>query len=113
MLLIAHALFEEARVICEEIGNRNRLAIILTNIGECYYSNSQPHKAIEVLRKAEELEPDNPQYQIALARVLLQLDRETECSEIVEKLESRGFLERMLKPLHLHLSQHRRVSVPG
>lgn len=42
---------------------------------------------------AVSLDADAPQFQIAYARILLHLDREQECREIVEKLESRGFLE--------------------
>ena len=36
---------------------------------------------------------DNPKFSIALARVLLTLDRTQECSEIISTLEARGFLE--------------------
>lgn len=64
-------------------------------------------------RKAADLEPDNPQYQIALARVLLQLDREQECSEIVEKLEGRGFLEPDAERLKEQLSLRSNVEDSG
>ena len=42
-------------MVARDIGDRNRLALILTNIGETHYSSGQPNKAIEVLRQAEEL----------------------------------------------------------
>ena len=45
------------------------------------------------LRSAVELDGDAPQFRIAHARVLLSLDREQECTEIIEQLETRGFLE--------------------
>jgi len=44
-------------------------------------------------RTALELDPDNAGFAVSLARVLLAQDRNQECSEIVERLESRGFLE--------------------
>ena len=44
-------------------------------------------------RAALELAPDDAEFAIALARILLAQDRNQECSEIVERLESRGFLE--------------------
>lgn len=44
-------------------------------------------------RTAVELEGDRAEFSIALARVLLALDRNQECSEVVQRLEARGFLE--------------------
>ena len=44
-------------------------------------------------RRAAELEPDSGPFRIALGRALLAQDREQECREIIEQLESRGFLE--------------------
>lgn len=49
--------------------------------------------AEENFRNAATLEPDAGPFQIALGRVLLALDREQECAEVIEQLESRGFLE--------------------
>lgn len=50
-------------------------------------------KACELLVEAVRLDPDAPVFQIALGRVLLALDQDQECSELIERLESRGFLE--------------------
>ncbi len=50
-------------------------------------------KAEENFRVATVLEPDTATFQIPLARVLIQLDRELEGQEIIDKLETRGFLE--------------------
>ncbi len=44
-------------------------------------------------RTAVELGPDNSEFAIALARVLLAQDRNQECTEVIERLEARGFLE--------------------
>lgn len=44
-------------------------------------------------RQVVAADPDNAPAQIALARVLLALDEDEECRGILEKLESRGFLE--------------------
>lgn len=49
--------------------------------------------AEEQFRKAATLEPDAGPFQIALGRVLLALDRDLECGEVLERLEARGFLE--------------------
>lgn len=49
--------------------------------------------AEESFRTAATLEPDAGAFQIALGRVLLALDRDQECAEIIEKLQKRGFLE--------------------
>lgn len=52
------------------------------------YATAETHYA-----KAVAEDPETPQFKIAFGRVLLQLDREQECREIVEALEARGFLE--------------------
>ena len=49
------ALFEEALEVARQIGDRNRIALVLTNIGECHYRSGDPAEAIEVLQQAEEL----------------------------------------------------------
>ena len=54
---------------------------------------SDPAAAEAKYREALGLKPDHDEIRVALARVLLALDREVECREIIEKLESRGFLE--------------------
>lgn len=50
-------------------------------------------KACELLVEAVRLDGDAPIFQIALARVLLALNQDQECTELLERLESRGFLE--------------------
>jgi len=48
-------LFEEAYDIAEETGDRNRIALILTNLGETHNRLGNPHKAVDFLKKAEGL----------------------------------------------------------
>ena len=50
-------------------------------------------KACQLLVEAVQLDPEAPIFQIALARVLLALDQDQECTELLDQLESRGFLE--------------------
>lgn len=50
-------------------------------------------KACELLVEAVRLDADAPIFQIALARILLALDQDQECTELLGRLESRGFLE--------------------
>ncbi|MCL4106858.1 UNVERIFIED_CONTAM: hypothetical protein GTU68_046252 [Idotea baltica] len=50
-------------------------------------------KACELLTEAVRLDPDTTIFQIALGRILLALDQDQECTELIERLESRGFLE--------------------
>ncbi|MEW4527484.1 tetratricopeptide repeat protein [Maioricimonas sp. JC845] len=52
-----------------------------------------PTDAEATLRQALELEPGHTAARIALARVLLTLDRYDDSSAIIEELEKRGFLE--------------------
>ncbi|MEQ9407962.1 MAG: tetratricopeptide repeat protein [Fuerstiella sp.] len=49
--------------------------------------------AEDCFRQAATLEPETAPFQIALARVLLSLDQDQEASEIIQQLETRGFLE--------------------
>jgi tetratricopeptide (TPR) repeat protein len=48
-------MFAEALDVARQIGDRNRTALVLTNIGEVHYRTGNPEQAIEVLRQAEEL----------------------------------------------------------
>ena len=48
-------MFDEALEVAEQIGDRNRTALVLTNIGEVHYRSGNPAKAIAVLEQAEEL----------------------------------------------------------
>ncbi len=50
-------------------------------------------EAEQACRKACELDSETASYQIAHARLLLELTRDVEAREIIERLESRGFLE--------------------
>lgn len=50
-------------------------------------------KACELLVEAVRLDADAPIFQIALARILLALNQDQECTELIERLEGRGFLE--------------------
>ena len=50
-------------------------------------------KACELLVEAVRLDAEAPIFQIALARVLLALDQDQECEELLQRLENRGFLE--------------------
>ena len=63
-------------------------------------------------RRATELE-DTPQAQIGLARVLLGLDRDLECGEIIEQLETRGFLEPEAEQLKEQLEMRSSVEDSG
>ena len=64
-------------------------------------------------RSAAEIDPANPQYKIALARVLLQLDRDLECGEVLEELEGRGFLEPEAERLKEQLKLRTEVEESG
>lgn len=63
-------------------------------------------------RRATELE-DTPQAQIGLARVLLGLDRDLESGEIIEQLETRGFLEPEAEQLKEQLEMRSSVEDSG
>ncbi|MFO0426355.1 MAG: thioredoxin [Planctomyces sp.] len=64
-------------------------------------------------RRASELEPEKSQYRISLARVLLALNRELECREIIEELERRGFLEPDAQALQSQLELRSQVEESG
>lgn len=70
-------------------------------------------KAEQCYRKAVELEDTLPAIKIALARVLLELDREQESREIIAELEKRGFLEPEAQTLREQLELRRRVEDTG
>ncbi|MEZ6126759.1 MAG: thioredoxin [Planctomycetaceae bacterium] len=76
-------------------------------------AEDDPMAAEQQFRKASELEPDHAAFRIALARVLLRLDREQECSEILEKLEARGFLEPEAQQLKEQLAMKSEVEESG
>ena len=64
-------------------------------------------------RKAAELEPAVPEYRIALARVLLTLNRELECREILDELNTRGFLEPAAQAIQAQLELRSQVEESG
>lgn len=64
-------------------------------------------------RKASDLEPEAAPFRIALARVLLGLDREQECEEILEELQKRGFLEPEAESLKEQLALRSQVEESG
>ncbi len=68
-------------------------AIEAYNLGMAAEAESRLEDAEAAYRQAMELGPDFPEFAIALGRVLLAQDRNQECSELVERLEARGFLE--------------------
>lgn len=75
--------------------------------------NGDFESAESSFRTAADLEPDNPQFQTALARVLLQLDRDQECAEQLSALESRGFLEPEAERLKEQLELRSNVEESG
>lgn len=56
-------------------------------------AENDPAAAEAKLRAILEASPDHAEAALALARLLLDQQREDECREIIEKLEARGFLE--------------------
>ena len=63
-------------------------------------------------RKAVDLD-DNPAFKIALARVLIGLDRDQEAAEIIAALETRGFLEPDAESLKDQLEMRSHVEESG
>lgn len=64
-------------------------------------------------RTALETEPDHAEFSIALARTLLTQDRNQECSEILARLEERGFLEPEAEALKDQLALKSQVQDSG
>ena len=64
-------------------------------------------------RQAVELGPDYAEFKIALGRVLLAQDRNQECTEIIEQLETRGFLEPDAEALKDQLTLKNQVQDSG
>ncbi len=64
-------------------------------------------------RKAAELDKETAAFRIALARVLLGLDREQECEEILAELQTRGFLEPDAESLKEQLALRTQVEESG
>jgi len=68
-------------------------AVEAFNVGTSAEAEGRLTDAESAFRTAMELGPERSEFIIALARVLLALDRSQECSELIETLEARGFLE--------------------
>ena len=64
-------------------------------------------------RQAVEMGPDYAEFKIALGRILLAQDRNQECSEIMEQLEARGFLEPDAEALKGQLALKNQVQDSG
>ncbi|MCH2213310.1 MAG: tetratricopeptide repeat protein [Fuerstiella sp.] len=88
-------------------------AVEAWNTGLAAETEGRIDDAESEFRKALELDPDKSEFAIALARVLLAQDRIQECAEIIEKLESRGFLEADAEALKDQLSIRSQVEDSG
>ncbi|MCA9036752.1 MAG: tetratricopeptide repeat protein [Planctomycetaceae bacterium] len=64
-------------------------------------------------RNAVQADPDKAAYKIAHARVLLALDRQQECREILDELNARGFLEPEAQALQQQLELRSQVEDSG
>ncbi|MCA9049292.1 MAG: tetratricopeptide repeat protein [Planctomycetaceae bacterium] len=69
--------------------------------------------AEKLFRDAASHDPETSAFQIALARVLLGLNREQECGEIMEALEARGYLEPEAQSLKEQLEMRHVVEDSG
>lgn len=88
-------------------------AVEAYNAGMAAEAESRLADAEASYRTAQELGPDFPEFSIALARVLLAQDRSQEGSEIIEQLESRGFLEPDAQALKDQLALQNQVQDSG
>ena len=61
--------------------------------GQQHEADASPELAEACYRKASELEPEIAPFRINHARVLLELNRDQECREIIDELNKRGYLE--------------------
>jgi putative thioredoxin len=68
-------------------------AVEAYNSGTAAEAAGDLETAETLYRLAADLDEETPVFRIALARTLLALDRQQECCELIEQLESRGFLE--------------------
>ncbi|HQX52755.1 MAG TPA: tetratricopeptide repeat protein [Planctomycetaceae bacterium] len=64
-------------------------------------------------RKASELEPEVAEFRITHARVLLELNRDQECREIIDELNKRGYLEPEAQALVAQLEMRSQVEESG
>ncbi len=83
------------------------------NSGLAAEADGRHEEAETAFRSALEAEPDRPEFSIALARVLLAQERVQECSEIIQTLEARGFLEPEAQSIRDQLNMLTEVSESG
>ena len=81
--------------------------------GQLSESEGNLAQAEEFYRSAVGHDAEPPEYKIALARVLLGLNRELECREILDELNQRGFLEPEAQALAAQLELRSQVEESG
>lgn len=81
--------------------------------GQAHEADNAPELAEACYRKAIELDDSVPAFRIALARVLLSLNREQECRELIAELQTRGFLEPEAQAIQEQLELRERVDDSG
>lgn len=81
--------------------------------GQQFEAEGALDKAEAAYRKAAELDPETAPYRIAHARVLLELNRDQECREIIDDLNKRGYLEPEAQVLQSQLEMRSQVDDSG
>ena len=81
--------------------------------GQQHEADGSPELAEACYRKASELEPEFAEFRINHARVLLELNRDQECREIIEELNKRGYLEPEAQALVAQLEMRSQVEESG
>ncbi len=81
--------------------------------GQQHEADGSPELAEACYRKASELEPEIAQFRINHARVLLELNRDQECREIIDELNKRGYLEPEAQTLVTQLEMRSQVEESG
>lgn len=81
--------------------------------GQQHEADGSPELAEACYRKASELEPEFAAFRINHARVLLELNRDQECREIIDELHKRGYLEPEAQALVTQLEMRSQVEESG
>lgn len=81
--------------------------------GQQHEADGSPELAEACYRKASELEPEIAPFRINHARVLLELNRDQECREIIDELNKRGYLEPEAQALVAQLEMRSQVEESG
>ena len=81
--------------------------------GQQHEADGSPELAEACYRKASELEPEFAAFRINHARVLLELNRDQECREIIDELNKRGYLEPEAQALVTQLEMRSQVEESG